>query len=396
MGWLGLDDTDSLSGGCTTEVFHRLLLALPEGVTLGTPRLVRLWPFAQRRTRGNAALSIELITNNESTLLSHLDEWWTVNISPLSGRVTPSQQSNREQSPTSPGMVWFAQKPPADLYWKAVSQEVSLEELPLPTKGWGNFGRIGATAAVAWPADHGTWEAIAWRVDDALGVRNIDLDTLDAIEKNPDIVLSRDPRKGKQLIAPRGESPVLFGIRSLQQHSAHEACERLLAASGTEMANGWRVFYTNQATGDHLTDSYVADVITSQVHPQRKHVKLHTTSGTMVFFAEGGPLNSLARWFREGDRIEVKGLIDTEGVIHAEQCRLLHSVPRKKQRPLCPECGVRMKSMGQGQGVRCPQCKHIMDDFWEMIEPSPPYLGWVEPPLDARRHLSRPLSWTEE
>ena len=42
MGWLGLDDTDSLSGGCTTAAFHALLNGLPDGIPHGMPRLVRL------------------------------------------------------------------------------------------------------------------------------------------------------------------------------------------------------------------------------------------------------------------------------------------------------------------------------------------------------------------
>ena len=64
--WLGLDDTDSLLGGCTTLVFHQLLEHLP--CKHGEPRLTRLWPFANRRTRGNAALSVELFWRRNHTL----------------------------------------------------------------------------------------------------------------------------------------------------------------------------------------------------------------------------------------------------------------------------------------------------------------------------------------
>ena len=94
MGWLGLDDTDSLSGGCTTEVFHRLIDDLPEETDVGVPRLVRLWPFAQRRTRGNAALSIELKHDDEKALLNHLDEWWNNHVAPLEGQVEGSTISD--------------------------------------------------------------------------------------------------------------------------------------------------------------------------------------------------------------------------------------------------------------------------------------------------------------
>jgi len=90
MGWLGLDDTDSLAGGCTTETFHQLLLGLPKEVEVGEPRLVRLWPFAFRRTRGNAALAVELKCPDEAALLAHLDAWWERHLAPLGGRMEAS------------------------------------------------------------------------------------------------------------------------------------------------------------------------------------------------------------------------------------------------------------------------------------------------------------------
>ena len=68
MAWIGLDDTDTLSSGCTTHEFHTLIRELRRLSAEGAPwevptdfRLVRLWPFASKRTRGNAALALSLI-----------------------------------------------------------------------------------------------------------------------------------------------------------------------------------------------------------------------------------------------------------------------------------------------------------------------------------------------
>ena len=97
MGWLGLDDTDSLAGGCTTKAFYDLLNHLPGDVVTGEPRLVRLWPFARRRTRGNAAVSVELTCTNEAALMAHLDAWWDDRLSHLAGAVLASSISDREQ-----------------------------------------------------------------------------------------------------------------------------------------------------------------------------------------------------------------------------------------------------------------------------------------------------------
>ena len=57
---IALDDTDHVDHACTTEHFQRLLSMLEVGVddfSVLERRLVRLWPFAPKRTRGNAALS---------------------------------------------------------------------------------------------------------------------------------------------------------------------------------------------------------------------------------------------------------------------------------------------------------------------------------------------------
>ncbi len=393
MGWLGLDDTDSLDGGCTTAVFQELLNGLPESTTVGVPRLVRLWPFAQRRTRGNAAVGVEVHSDDVPGLLDHLDTWWTHRIAPLAGTVSPSDISAREQSPASPGMVWFDHKPPSEAYTSAVMQEVRLDELPLPRRAWGGHGRIGATAAVAWPGLVCTWEAISWRLTDVDGPRNVDNAAISTIDSWPEIVFSRDPRRGTSLIAPRGRSPVLFGVRATTRLAAERACELLVESEATEAVQGWTVFQTNQASGDHLGEDWHLTVKELVVDPDRKHASVFTDGPLVLSYAEGGPVNALARWLKPGDVILVAGLVDPEGAVHAERLKLVSWVPRKRLRPLCPQCHVRMKSMGAGQGVRCPKCKRREGDDWVEVLGTPPFTTWVEPPIDARRHLARPLLW---
>jgi len=396
MGWLGLDDTDSLAGGCTTEVFDTLLRHLPAGASTGVPRLVRLWPFARRRTRGNAALAVEIRTEDAEGLLAHLDAWWNDHLAPLAGGVEASSMSDRDQYPASPGMVWFERAPPPSVYVDAVRSHVAIEGLPEPTRGWGGHGRIGATAAVAWPALNCTWEAIAWRLH---GVedrpRRVDETSLDAVDAWPDTFLSRDPRKGTSLIAPRGKSPVLFGLRATTFETAERGCQRLLEGNDTERVERWRVFQTNQASGDHLGSPMKLTVQHVEVHPTRKHATVLCGDVSVRAYAEGGPVNALARWLKSGDEISVAGLTDADGVVHAERLKVEAWVARTHQRPSCPDCHVRLKSMGTGQGLRCPKCKLRSEDVWVDVEVPPPYDGWVEPPASARRHLARPLDWDE-
>ncbi|MED5485762.1 MAG: hypothetical protein VYE59_04015, partial [Candidatus Thermoplasmatota archaeon] len=90
MGWLALDDTDHLGGGCTTFTLFELIQNLPNGYTASEFRLVRLYPFARQRTRGNAAVAVKIDGDNYEVLLSFLDLWWNENILPLKGMLTQS------------------------------------------------------------------------------------------------------------------------------------------------------------------------------------------------------------------------------------------------------------------------------------------------------------------
>ena len=272
----------------------------------------------------------------------------------------------------------------------------SLDDVPEPDRAWGDHGRIGATAALAWPAKVATWEAIAWRPPLTTDQpRRVDGRALEAVDGWPGTFLSRDPRNGTGLIAPRGRSPVLFGLRATTKSSAEEGCRHLLAASGTEPASGWRVFRSNQASGDHLDEPYRLTVERVEVHNQRKHAVVFTDGPSVKAYAEGGPVNALARWLAPGDVVLVHGL-EHEGFVHAERLKVDAWMPRAQQRPTCATCKVRMKSMGAGQGVRCPRCKQRAPDTWEPVAAAPPFPSWVEPPASARRHLARPLAWDEQ
>src|SRR3989304_72841 len=58
--YLGVDDTDSLRGMCTTFLATELVRALPKWDLIGFPRLVRLNPNIPWKTRGNGAIFLRL------------------------------------------------------------------------------------------------------------------------------------------------------------------------------------------------------------------------------------------------------------------------------------------------------------------------------------------------
>ncbi len=57
---VGIDDTDSSRGWCTTYLAHRIATDVPAVEVLPYPRLVRLNPNVPFKTRGNAAVCLEV------------------------------------------------------------------------------------------------------------------------------------------------------------------------------------------------------------------------------------------------------------------------------------------------------------------------------------------------
>ena len=155
-----------------------------------------------------------------------------------------------------------------------------------------------------------------------------------------------------------------------------------------------RVFSTNQATDDHLSKSMAAQVKSVQKYA-RGSCRIITDKGDWMAFAESGSVKRLAQWLQAGDIIEGYGLSPDVGVVHLEKLRVVSATP-DRFRPMCSICNVRMKSMGTGQGSRCPQCKLRTDDAWDEIPRTPPFSSWVQPPHDSRRHLARPLEWDNQ
>lgn len=376
--WLGLDDTDSLDGGCTTEMFYQLLNRID--IEYEDPRLVRLWPFAANRTRGNAAVAVKLLTTFEHAqdLLENQWNWICM----------------RSESDANPALLLVEEQLDESIYWNAVRMNVEPSEIKFSTKHqiWskGDFGIVGAAAAIAWKGSHDhTWENTVYRLEENIGkTRSIDEALLAEMDKMfPDTFLNRDPRKKKGLISPRSPCPVLLGIRGESAEVVRDAYDWLREKGSIEQSSGNMIWRTNQACDDHLSSIISATVESFPIVRKRGHCALDTSEGKVVAFAEGGDVNKMLQKLIPGDVISFMGL-KFEGAIHLEKLRLLKPQLRSKKRPLC-ECGKRLKSAGKGQKLRCPGCGMLSEKEWigVSIEPSP----WLQPPPDRRRHLASPL-----
>lgn len=388
--WIGLDDTDSLAGGCTTETFHRMLCDLDAHFDVIEVRLVRLWPFAPRRTRGNAAVCANVVVNDRTLFFEALHSYWNHSIEPLKGQRQLSHHSSRIQVESDPGLVVFEEQPDEKWYYKGVRGFVRENELPEALLSFGGQGKIGATCAVAWRAKHSTWEVIAYRAPTSR-TRNICLNTLQHIHTFDGIFLSVDSRNQRQLVSPKGNSPVLYGIRGLHRDIVRASGDMLAASPATESISGIRLFRTNQATNDHIES--IVNIEVQRKNIENKHVQLDGVNGERLrIFYESGSMNRIAKLLEQGDCISVRGLKDSTGEIHVENLRINSIEPRKKNRPKCIACNRTMKSMGKNQGIRCPLCKKTQGDTFETYQPELPMGTWLEPPDDQRRHLTRPLN----
>jgi len=221
--------------------------------------------------------------------------------------------------------------------------------------------------------------------------------------------MSRDSRKGRSLIAPRGNCPVLFGVRARDKKTANNAAKKLLESEATQPSSGMRIFMTNQASDDHLNELFSGKVISTKIL-SRGHVILQIESSaaeviegeevsaeqsTWMAFAQSGDVKNLAQWLQAGDLIKGKGLLADDGALHLEKLKLIEASERNKRRPPCEKCGRTVKSQGKNNKLRCPACKNLQENIWIYNPQNPPHRGWVQPPSDHRRHLARPLKWDQ-
>ena len=384
--WIGLDDTDEREHGCTTHDFNELLNHLSSsGFSIDDPRLVRLWPFAPNRTRGNAALAAAIRTEESARLESCINSWFLTRFSDL--------KKGDELHSAQPVLIMTMNQLPESIYWDTVTQFVGLSDRlnqleTIPHRVWstpaGQGGIIGASAAIAWRGTHDfTWECTAWRQTE--GERRVPPNIVENMsELYPSTFMNRDPNAGRSLIAPRTPCPVLYGIRGETKKGVEDA-HNFLQQNGAEICSGYRVHRSNQATDDHLSDSVISHVNRVTIL-QGGHVVIESNQ-KLLSFSQGGDVNKLSQQLEEGDEIEWLGLQDFENSIHLERLRLIHG-SRNRSRPYC-NCGSRFKSQGRNQPLKCPDCGSMHPDEWvsEKIQSE-----WKEPPPAHRRHLSKPLS----
>jgi tRNA(Ile2)-agmatinylcytidine synthase len=408
---VGIDDTDSKDGMCTTYLCSVIVDKLKAcGYHVDNiPRLIRLNPFAPHKTRGNGAVSFKLIlkTKDEEALAKNI-------ILEL-----VEELAEMHDSQTNPGVVFYRGQIKPLLrkyaletirnivtfeYAESLANEINAEII----KYKNGRGIIGALAAIGCPLDDKTYELIAYRQPSFCGKKRM-VDQNSVIEMNfetyPATFDNLD--KGYITITPHTPCPVLYGIRG-------ESLEVLLNAQrlvkSYEPIKSTMVFVTNQHTDLHIQNARnIAEIKKFQCYSVDGTVKNYpkTIEGGHVIFnlydeseevecAAYEPtkdFRDIIRHLRPGDHLMVYGGMGSKGTLNLEKMKIIQLAKTyESQNPLC-KCGKRMKSAGKNKGFKCPSCgSKFREAAKEIVEiERQVHEGFYEVPPSARRHLSKPL-----
>lgn len=408
---VGMDDTDSARGMCTTFLAYVTARGLLErgAIFPDYPRLVRLNPNVPWKTRGNGAVSMVVDTDD-----------------PDGARRFVMDMVRRHSdmgNGASPGAAFLEgdSVPSAarQLAGSALRRVVGIREaldvardagMDVVRLGYGR-GVIGAVAAIGYIFGDSTAELVAYRGESMLGERRLILPgSVRAMQEatRPDTFSSYDHSTGRVLIAPRGPDPVFYGIRGENPRVLRRAAAML---SHQERPRGSMIFRTNQGTGDHLNhpleslEPHESGTVRGQIldHPR-------TIAGGHVSFSvssRGGPLicwtyrptglGGVVRGLAPGDTVELGGGIRPESPPHpralnVELVRVLDlAAPLHHANPRCDDCGKNMKSRGRGQGYGCVRCGATSNDTVTVPLPRSISVGEYAPRVSAHRHLTRPV-----
>jgi tRNA(Ile2)-agmatinylcytidine synthase len=431
--WIGIDDTDSIKGGCTTYVAQTLIQKISDTFELiGYPRLVRLNPNIPWKTRGNGALCLHVgkqggkikrkigeINGNDIftslTFTKELSSHEQKRLMTILKQII-SEQARFDDDNTNPGIVLLPKQPDVRYYKKTVTQLVQLSETQTLLKtmdasfeGYKNCrGLIGATAAITWEPLDRTFELIAYRQPSRWGTkRRIDDASVQKIDTTcPTTFDNYDYTNRHNRITPSSPCPILYGIRGTDVE------ELVIAASlvKSEPVDSWLLFETNQGTDDHLQRKHIL-----QIQPFESVItegfvveNPRTIRGGHVFFMLKDSTGSLPcaayeptkefrgviRKLRIGDIVEVYGGVREHPLtINLEKIDVKHltTVMTKTENPVCPTCGKHMKSRGTEQGYKCIKCRTTSNEPTIQEKTRDIQLGMYEVPVCARRHLSKPL-----
>jgi tRNA(Ile2)-agmatinylcytidine synthase len=420
---LGIDDTDSRFGHCTTHLGYLIVCELARiGCDFSTyPRLVRLNPNVPFKTRGNAAVCIEFETHStgmRDIAFRAAERLLETEADVANGANAALVLASRDADDLS----FFRQA-----YQRAVSGVVNygaviraVSKMGIRHKLLGNgMGIVGAAASLGFSCavDDHTYELIAYRKPDNCGTpRAVGPQSVKEMETEtfPHTFNSYDHESGRVLVAPTGPDPVLAGIRGDSPQTVLEAFRMIQIG---EEALGHVVYATNECTDAHLTSrlstplkafsaGWLDGVVVSTQPSQGGHLMIQlraddSSTVSCMVYEPSGDLKRVARLLMPGDSVKVSGGVrrassKNPAVINIEKIDVL-TVSREavKANPRCVVCGSGMKSEGRAKGYQCQKCGHKSTESARARGPKAAatriYPGTYLPSPRAQRHLTKQL-----
>nr|WP_321496889.1 tRNA(Ile)(2)-agmatinylcytidine synthase [uncultured Methanolobus sp.] len=411
---IGIDDTDSREGMCTTYLCALLRDELSSfALILSEPILVRLNPTIPYKTRGNASVALFIECDDKERVIRHVTD-------------KISSMSCLENENTNPGVVFVSEEQfdtvknkLNSFYKRAVKEVITIDEakelaseLELEFKAFKNGrGLIGALSAcgamldLEW--DH-TYEYLAYREKEEWGTRrSVDEKSLFEADKQtyPDTWDSVDLVNDMVVCVPHSGDPVLYGIRGKDAASVKKAVSFVVSEPVERVC----IYRTNQGTDMHLISvssiseieemhSYIleGEVISEPMTIRGGHTifTLKDKAGDVIDCAAFEPTKNFRELVRKlipGDKVTVYGSV-TDNTINIEKIKITELASACEIRnPQCPSCGKRMKSAGSGQGYRCKKCGTSSEIPERTAIERDILPGFYEVPPCARRHLAKQL-----
>ncbi|WP_407393760.1 DUF1743 domain-containing protein [Methanobrevibacter sp.] len=409
--YIGIDDTDSPDGMCTTYLASQIINEFKEnGIELADyPRLIRLNPFARHKTRGNGGVSLKILNDEKASLAKEI----------VLSKV--EELSMFDCDNTNPGVIFYEgdiTKEMEDYAFRAIYEFITIEEAEEFGKSIGceihkfkkGRGIIGSIAAISLPLSDFTFELLAYRASENYGTkRQIDYESVYKMDKEtfPDTFENIDYSENYIAIEPKTPCPVLYGIRSDSVEALEKAKEIVQVQ---EPIVDWCIFKTNQHTDMHIQKARdIASMKQFGCYCITGEVKNKPTiiDGGHMFFYIGDKSGEIecgayepTKNFRKivshlipGDVIQVYGGIGEQNTFNIEKFQVIKLNDIVYQNPIC-ECGKRMTSAGKNKGFKCKKCGKRIESSEKVpvkIKRNLENSKFYETPVSARRHLSKPL-----
>ena len=424
---LGIDDTDSPWGGCTTYVASKIIQFITTDQKIGSasffldyPNLIRLNPNIPFRTRGNGAIAIRLWMNSDH--IPYLFDSITNLI---------KESSDLNHSNTQPGLIVLQGNPKKELQsfsmnalfnvisnfeFKKMQNKLQPQILSIGFNG--GRGLIGALAAIGYlmtNRDH-TFELITYRCPQYYRTtRLVDDESVRAMNSAtfPKTFANIDPEAHEVLIAPRGPDPVLYGIRGNSPEIVYDASKLVRCSEPIEQ---WCIFRSNQGTNQHLPPPTTIDTVhpympvqiqgkisSSPLTIKGGHVfiRLCDSTGwiTIAAYEPTRKFRDIIRKLRINDEVIAIGSIrpaskDHDLTLNLEAINVIgvHAY-QTFHPPSCPFCSNTMTSDGAEKGYKCRKCKKkyplaekLSYTHQRLLTPG----LYITPPR-AFRHLTKPM-----